>query len=299
MIIMNKSSTLFTKIISVSLFLTSCVTFLSFAQDKSCVLWRISGNGLQQESYLLGTIHTVSYDVIKSYPVIEELIKKSHIGIFETAGNAPSNLDPELEAKAYPPLDSIFTKEEYKLVDSFFIAAGYGSIKEHNDDASLYGMIHAAILAKESPSSSTDMFFDTWIEEEMTKSNKSIIQLDDNVMRARHDLQITTPRQQAVYLVKYISGLNISKILNDTLDVRGYISTMTYDLKLEQNPPISTIYRQWEERNNFWIPKIENQMKKNTCFIATGVGHLQYNTGLVKLLKKKGYKLTPIILNKI
>ena len=46
------------------------------------------------------------------------------------------------------------------------------------------------------------------------------------------------------------------------------------------------------DRNNNWIPGIENCIKKQTCFVAVGAAHLIGEGSVTELLKKKGYKVT-------
>ena len=48
-------------------------------------------------------------------------------------------------------------------------------------------------------------------------------------------------------------------------------------------------------RNNNWIKLLTNNfLPKQSNFIAVGALHLPGNKGLIKLLEKEGYKLTPI-----
>ena len=48
------------------------------------------------------------------------------------------------------------------------------------------------------------------------------------------------------------------------------------------------------ERNAKWIPVIEKNIALTPSFIAVGGGHLGGEKGVINLLRKKGYKLTPI-----
>ncbi len=49
-----------------------------------------------------------------------------------------------------------------------------------------------------------------------------------------------------------------------------------------------------DRRNVNWIPLIEKNIAVTPSFIAVGGGHLGGRKGVVKLLRAKGYKLTPI-----
>ncbi|NJO25532.1 MAG: TraB/GumN family protein [Bacteroidia bacterium] len=43
-----------------------------------------------------------------------------------------------------------------------------------------------------------------------------------------------------------------------------------------------------------WIPVMEDAMKKNSNFFAVGAGHLPGENGVINLLRKAGYTLTPV-----
>jgi uncharacterized protein YbaP (TraB family) len=49
------------------------------------------------------------------------------------------------------------------------------------------------------------------------------------------------------------------------------------------------------KRNEDWVPKIKGYIKKNSCFIAVGAGHLGGEKGVIELLRKEGYTLEPVL----
>lgn len=63
------------------------------------------------------------------------------------------------------------------------------------------------------------------------------------------------------------------------------------DMKHYTRPGDSTIVI---NRNQFWLPKIENYIKQKNAFIAVGAAHLCGDYGIVALLKKNGYTLIPL-----
>jgi uncharacterized protein YbaP (TraB family) len=52
------------------------------------------------------------------------------------------------------------------------------------------------------------------------------------------------------------------------------------------------------DRNILWIPKLDNLMHQQSCFVAVGALHLTGKAGLIKLLKEKGYTVEPIGIKK-
>lgn len=54
-------------------------------------------------------------------------------------------------------------------------------------------------------------------------------------------------------------------------------------------------FKQWiDERNINWIPIIEKNIAVTPSFIAVGGGHLGGKNGVIRLLRKRVYTLTPI-----
>ena len=51
-------------------------------------------------------------------------------------------------------------------------------------------------------------------------------------------------------------------------------------------------------RNLNWIPVMSKLMATGPVFFAVGAGHLGGETGVIRLLRKQGYTLTPVSTHK-
>ena len=49
-----------------------------------------------------------------------------------------------------------------------------------------------------------------------------------------------------------------------------------------------------DNRNTDWLTKLPQLFQESSCFVAVGALHLGGQNGLVKLLQKKGYKVTAV-----
>jgi uncharacterized protein YbaP (TraB family) len=49
-----------------------------------------------------------------------------------------------------------------------------------------------------------------------------------------------------------------------------------------------------DNRNKNWIPKIKNYISQGKAFIAVGAGHLGGENGVIRLLEKEGFTVTPV-----
>lgn len=262
-----------------------------FAQKKQSVLWEISGNGLKKSSYLFGTVHIASISLLDSFPQLKQISESTDFAIFESGGS-PIDAIPEQTELHQPPLDSLFTPEEYAKVDSFFTASPHGSMRPHNNDADILTMVQVALTMIENKAQFDR--FDDLLFARMQELKKPTFHLDvpKDVKNVMDSLGYQRLAKFLVYLVNRNTSLkNISSELD--IDLVSYSNTLQNPLKLSEQPT-ENIAHGTVDRNVHWLPKIEHQMKQGSCFIAVGLGHLQYKTGLIKLLKSKGYTLNPV-----
>jgi uncharacterized protein YbaP (TraB family) len=65
-------------------------------------------------------------------------------------------------------------------------------------------------------------------------------------------------------------------------------------MKKESDSPIANSRVFLENRNQKWIPQMGRMMENKSVFFAVGAAHLGGQEGVIELLIKKGYTLTPI-----
>jgi uncharacterized protein YbaP (TraB family) len=65
-------------------------------------------------------------------------------------------------------------------------------------------------------------------------------------------------------------------------------------MKKESDSPIANSRVFLENRNQNWIPQMEKMMESKSVFFAVGAAHLAGPEGVIELLIKKGFTLTPI-----
>ncbi|MBO9681232.1 MAG: TraB/GumN family protein [Flavisolibacter sp.] len=284
------------------LLLTFICTSISVVHgQEESVLWKISGKGLKRDSYLLGTAHTVSYKLIDSFPKLKSIFRECEFGIFEKSPNSIG--DVKYVDIHTPPLDSVFTPSEYALIDSFFSNSPFGSIKPYNNDASLSGMLQAVVMLKREGTKNQEMFFDEYIQFFFIDTlKKKTYGLDEPEEMARSSAR-ENHRQTAesiVYLIK--NDVDVDQGLKPLFDISLYRTSLKSDMKLNKQLGDSEgeqVIRDFTiERHRIWLPKIITKVNEGPCFIAVGLGHLQYNTGLIQLLRQEGYTLKPVKLKK-
>jgi hypothetical protein len=260
----------------------------SSGQGRQSVLWKISGNGLTKQSYLFGTYHLYLFKDLLKFREIDSLMRSVDIGLFEINPKQSDGLELAQAGVHEPPLDSIFTPQEYKLVDDFFTNTPLGSIRPHNNDASLTGMIQVAMTYKRNHG---NQYFtlDDGIKHFMDSLGKGIDGLDDvnDASKLAFESQY---RNNAKTLVAVIKSSDDQVAGELPYDYQKYLMA-DMQLTTEQNLKLKEFTFR---RNEIWVPKIINKLKDKSCFIAVGLAHLQFKTGLINLLRKRGFKLTPV-----
>lgn len=280
------------------LFFLSLLIYISssYGQNTTSALWEISGNGLNKKSYLFGTMHTAPITVLTKFPKLNELIQKADLGLFEINGKpiGPSFENFHYKDTPEPPLDSIFTPKEYQIVDDFFTATPLGSIRSHNTDASLTGMLQVAITYKNNKGIQY-ITLDSYINKLMDSLKKDIFQLDNPDDKSKLVFQ-SKHRLIAETLVAVIESTDGTISKNSTLILYEQSLKSNLHLKEKVDPITGSVTI---DRNKIWLPKIIEKIKHNSCFIAVGLGHLQYDTGIISLLRGMGYVLKPIELSQL
>lgn len=142
-----------------------------------------------------------------------------------------------------------------------------------------------------------DLFFD----DDATARDVDVYSLETPMQSVEYSMDSITFEEQIKYLVdncKYddkmyaIAGKmfesyksnNVKALLKATDDYSILVSDVTDEYITEK-------------RNILWMPKLLEELKKGNVFIAVGSLHLVYDYGLINLLRKEGFVLTPLKLN--
>jgi hypothetical protein len=264
------------------------------AQGGKLILWKVSGNGLKQPSYLFGTRHTTPSTLLDKFP-IKSYWEEAQFGLFEVVGTplVPAATQPKKTSapkRPQPPLDSLFSKQDYTLVDSFFSASPLGSIKEHNRDVNLQSLMFAAKRLKQNPTIE-QIGLDDGIAREMKRIGKPRfrLDLDNDPDREAMENNYTFWANGIVSTIKDKGNGNALATNSDA----AYLAELSVDLKLREEA--TGLQRDLTERRNLvWVPPLEQKMKEGSCFVAVGLLHLKYKSGLIMLLRQRGYKVKPI-----
>lgn len=274
------------------LFLFLFAASLSFAQGNS-LLWKISGNGLKQDSYLFGTIHMLCPEDFEIKQKNLTALNQSKKVIFEVDLSKPEYA-PIIQKFTAPNPDFIksFSETEIKSMDSVLTAQQLSiKILDYVSPVTMISLF--SMKSFNCPDPTKLKSFEAELAALATSQGKKIAEFETPDFQFSLLDDLITPKlfKEAVFQLDKYPGLT-AKMIN------AYKSENLEELtKLIQDPTWMSKEQQQKllsDRNKNWVSLIPSVIKEESCFIAIGAGHLLGEQGLIPLLRSKGYTVTAV-----
>ncbi|ARS37335.1 TraB/GumN family protein [Pontibacter actiniarum] len=264
---------------------------------ENALLWQISGNGLQKPSYLYGTIHAVCPERMVLPEALQEKMRQTEQLTLELDMDDPHMMAQMMQFAVLPEgqsLRAMFSEEEYNLLlDYFSVKMGVNLLYMDNMKPFILQTMLLANLTDCTPASYEQKLMELAHAQqkevlgiETIKEQMDVVDMLPNDLYA--DMLVRTvrdiPRSKAAY--HKMVDLYLAQ------DLKGLEELMKQDYTEED-------YRKFKEvflvrRNEKWIPVLEQMAKDKPTFFAVGAGHLTGENGVVALLRRQGYKVTPV-----
>ncbi|MBP9195008.1 MAG: TraB/GumN family protein [Saprospiraceae bacterium] len=269
--------------------------------EKS-LLWEISGPGIQQPSYLYGTIHMIPSDDYFLPKGTLSAIEASQNMVFEIDMKEMSDVSAlfgmmgKIFMKDGVTLKTLLTTDEYKLVENHFKDMGLPiffleRIKPMFLSAFATSDMNPNSLKDGSIKSYEMEFYEISQDRNMTTGGLETIDFQVSVFDS------IPYKEQAKMLVESLKTLDDDNGELDQLvalykaqDIDAMVNTMSSESS--ELAPYEDILL--NGRNKNWIPQIIQQAKQQSTFFAVGAGHLAGSKGVIHLLRKEGYKVKPV-----
>jgi uncharacterized protein len=293
---MNKNRSLFVLIIQ--LLLIACFkNSYSQISKTPTFLWAIFAKGDTVPSYLYGTIHHLGPKAILDNKPLVKLIWNSKLIVMEADTNELlHSVGTKFNYNVNTPLDQLIGFADYQLVQQEFFAAT-GRLLENYKNKMPQMIMNQIINGREkiNPTSEAKPLMESALYAVSRVKGIPLKGLENkqdmfNIMYKGMSLNM-----QAKLLLFYLKEMQFDAteeqmlhcFQQQNLDCFCEIDDMTHYTR----PGDSIIII---NRNQFWLPKMENYFKQKNVFVAVGAAHLCGSYGLVSLLRRKGYMLIPI-----
>ncbi len=277
-------------------FLLAFSCLIASAQQKyQSLLWKISGNNLAKESYLYGTMHVSSKVAFRLDDVFYEALTKSDVVALEsdpttwmsnsyenmTAGNRYNN-SYNSYGNFYENLFKLASPRD-RAIRSFI----------RFDNSIINGYLYRKSNGADNFEEET--YLDMFIYQAGKKQEKDIVGLED----FKESRYLTTKasynpvkKKIDVWLRKKYKEENGGYMLTedayrnrnlDLLDSIGEASNTQHFRKY-------MLY----ERNANMVEVLDSVMQEKSVFSGVGAAHLPGEQGMIEMLRRKGYTVTPL-----
>jgi len=261
--------------------------------NKTSLLWKISGKGISKPSYLFGTFHIICKDDF----IISDSLKQKLLAtemLFEEMKIDDPDLQMQmmLKLRSDTTIESLLDSAAFKKLAKQFQNITGISISFFN---SYKPFMLSSMLAQKMISCKDAIQPETEFIKIVKKNNipvNGLESVDDELSAIKKiplDSQINT-------IIKMVNNFDSAKQMmqemitiykkRDPQALYSFMKTNGLDNDFET--------AMLAERNNKWLPIIIANIKKQASFFAFGAGHLSGENGIINLLKKQGYTVNPV-----
>lgn len=277
------------------LFVFSTIFYFSASAQYNSLLWKISGNGLKQPSFLYGTMHTSDARVFAFSDSVMPFLNSARAYAMEL--DPKEALDLSLITKLMMGKDyslkKMIPEREYKLLDSVVKKQIGFSVSLFDNVAPVLTMTVLEMGSMDLSDSSIDgntEVLDMYFYKQAKKMKKKIIGIEtvDEQLGALNSLNY---QEQADLLLEEIHLLEENN--TEGIDaVKFYVEQNLDSLAssdMEAQMPEKFYKALVTDRNIRMANCIAEFIKAQSTFIAVGALHLPKATGVIDLLRKKGF----------
>ncbi|MCE5204833.1 MAG: TraB/GumN family protein [Porphyromonadaceae bacterium] len=286
--------------------LLSCIGASS--RGTGSLLWEVSGNGLEQPSYLYGTHHLVTVSFLDSVSGVKDAFESTTQMVGELDMSDMAQMQMKIMGESTMPAgvtyDSLLSQEEVALLDSILtrlMGVGLdqlGTLKP----SLLSNLISVTLYQQYYPSLSSGKGLDQYFQEEALKRARPVIGLETTEDQIHLLLNAQTLERQAELLICMVKHPELLKEQMDELQVAYHAQDIDalYTLSVKELPddpcPSSVEEKNAlnKDRNEKWLEKLPAIMKEKSSFIAVGCLHLPGEEGLIEGLRKLGYRVEAV-----
>lgn len=285
--------------------LLSLTCMLGASAANAQVFYKIEGNGLNAPSYLFGTHHLAPAEYVQKFSSLPAAMESTVavVGEIDMTGNQMQlqmDMAPYMMAPQDSTLSKLLSPEEFNILNEQFkpLAPMPGM------DLTMLDMMRPMIpmtmatltlVQKSMPGFDPNNQLDASFQKKYKAAGKKIVPLE-TVKQQAELLYCTTPiAKQLEGLKEFLAdpekGEKAAMAMNEAYmnqDLEGLLKVSEED---ESDPAFMLALL--DRRNHDWMTRLPGIMAEQPSLIVVGAAHLAGEEGLVNLLRKAGYTVTP------
>jgi uncharacterized protein len=295
---MKRSATFFFLLV---LFVLACKQKdAKIATNENSLLWKISGNGLKRPSYIYGTVHIICSEDALLSDDFKKIIKNSDEVYFEVdldnIEEMFSILD-KMKMRGDTTLEDLLSGSDFEKVKNFI--EENSPLLPFSELKTYLPILVSALLVEEVMTCKEKTGIEEVIQEVAEKYKKPI----EGIETLKYQLSITDSipyAEQAKELVTFIDSASNKGWMKAEID-KFYNAYNEQDLEklLEMTSKMDSSLIKFGDlllynRNRNWVVELKKLLPKKSLVLAVGAGHLPGKNGVIDLLRKEGYEVTPV-----
>lgn len=278
--------------------------------SQAQILYKISGNGLKKDSYIMGTEHTIGGSFLFEIP--------GAFAALNSVDQACGELSPREAAKSSKEMTllpegktikDVMTEDEFKRLDDCIMNRMGRRLSDEAMYAELGRMkpvmisntISISFVMEQKPRHMiTGEGIDAYITQMAMNKGKGVLGLETMEFQLK-TLFADPIEKQVEDLMCLVDNIDSYKTLSFELtnaylsqDMERIEKAIFAKLGSKCDPTPEEEDRLIFNRNKDWAEKIPEIMKIGSTFFAVGVGHLCGEKSVLALLKKKGYTVEAV-----
>lgn len=267
------------------------------------LLWKISGRGIEKPSYILGTHHAVPFNYCDSIPGLMKAFEEVDfvIGEFDMVKMGEMTLEQmqNMQKMMMMPADtmllSLFSKEEKELLDAYLKETIGAQLEMFSamKPMTIMVTVQNKILMDIIPDIASMTGMDKYMQTLAVSKGKKVGGLE--TMEYQMNLLYGNSLEEQADALLEMARTNNSKEL---------LAKLTAVYKSQDLDALWSVFKDQmtryeydalvSERNKNWKKQIVELLPVQSSLFVVGSGHLPGEKGMIKLLKKAGYKVKPV-----
>lgn len=282
----------------------ACVSAVRvYAQPKTAgetpsLLYKVTGNGIAKPSFIFGTFHAVCPTEMVPFESLDTYLNQTDQLMMEIDMDDPAEMLAMTKGVIMSDgktLKDLLKPEEFAKVDEMSKELlGYSV-----ENVKMVKPTILTVLMLTSPKAigCTPTAYDLSLMQSAVAKKKPVVGLETVASQVKV-IDSQSMEKQAKDLYETASDLQKSigelKMLMSAYKARDpeKLIEMTNAQLSKGDKEFHT--RLLDERNTAWIPKLESAFKERPTFVAVGAGHLGGKSGVLQLLRAKGYLVSPV-----
>ena len=292
---------------------TALVLALTSMTASAQLLYKISGNGLEKPSYIIGTHHLANVGFVNQINGVTEALTETDQVYGELVWDTMTNIDSlkavqnAMTLPAGKTIKDYLTPDEFKRLDAFMVAKMGTGLSNPMVAAKMGNMTPMALvtqfqlllfmtkhMGEFDPSSTFDQYFQAQAKKNgLPCGGLETLQKQINVLYTGKPMS-----RQVEELMCFIDNENFNSQMMEDLTSAFYAQNLetlkqVMDRKLggkcDSTPEEEDMLI--NNRNADWVAKMPGIMTSKPTFFAVGAAHLPGDKGVLQLLRNAGYTI--------